>query len=109
MLALLKTVLQANALYRSSRDQGIKLQQDSGWFKDLSADALGQIWDVDMKSQVEVPLVDDAAVREMIKSVEATDPTVQGVQPQAVYDNSFLKELIDDGFVKSVFPNYKPA
>jgi ABC-type nitrate/sulfonate/bicarbonate transport system substrate-binding protein len=107
VLALLKTMLQANALYRSSRDQGIKLQQDSGWFKDLPAEALGRIWDVDMKSQVEVPLVDDQAAREMIRSVEAADPQVRGVAPSAVYDNSFLNELIDNGFVKSVFPNFK--
>jgi ABC-type nitrate/sulfonate/bicarbonate transport system substrate-binding protein len=107
VLAVLKTIVQANAMYRSNRDTGIKLQQDSGWFKDLPAQALGQIWDEDMKIQVEVPLVDDQAVREMIKTVQATDPSLKNVASTMVYDNSFLNELIDNGFVKSVFPNFK--
>ena len=107
VLAVLKTILQANALYRSNRDTGIKLQQDSGWFKDLPAQALGQIWDEDVKTQVEVPLVDDQAVREMVKTVQANDSSLKNVTSTMVYDNSFLNELIDNGFVKSVFPNFK--
>ncbi|HVA24020.1 MAG TPA: ABC transporter substrate-binding protein [Chloroflexota bacterium] len=106
VLGLLKSMLAALALYRSNQDQGLKLLQDSGWFKGVDPQVLALIYKEDAANWADLPLVDDAAVQAIVKLSAAANPAVSKLDPKSLYDNSYLQELVSDGFVKTVLPNY---
>ena len=56
-----------------------------------------------------VPYITAEAVQAMIDDAAQQNPAVRDVDPSSLYDNSYVQELIKDGFVKSVMPNYKGA
>jgi sulfonate transport system substrate-binding protein len=107
VLGLLKAMLAATTLYRGSQDQAIKLMQDSGWFKDVPVDVLNLIYKDDVENWADLPLVDDESVQAIVKVSAASNPAVSKLDPKSLYDNSYWQELINDGFVKSLLPNFK--
>jgi len=109
VLGVVKAMIAANALYRSSQDQAIKLLQDSGWFKDVSVDVLKLIYKDDIENWTELPLVDEESVKAVVQLEAARNPAVGKVNPGSLYDNSYVQELVKDGFVKSVMPDFKGA
>jgi len=106
VLSLLKGMLAANALYRANEQQGLKVMHDSGWFNGVAPDVLSAIWQDDKKYNLDVPLVGAAEAKSLVDLEKERDPKVAKVDITQLYDNSYLQELIKDGFVKSVFPNY---
>ncbi len=107
VIGVLKAMLAANALYRASEQQGLKVMHDSGWFNDVSPDVLSAIWQDDKQWNLDVPLIDDAAAKSLYDLEKERDPNVAKVDLATSYDNSYLQELVKDGFVKSLFPDYK--
>ena len=102
LLGLLKGMMEANAAYRSSQDVGIKQLQDSGWFNDVPRDVLAAIWKDDLDSWSDVPFVDDEAAKTVIQLEATQNKAIAQEQSTALYDNSYLQELVDSGFVKTL-------
>ena len=107
VLGLLKGMLAANALYRASEQQGLKVMQDSGWFNDVPPEVLSAIWQDDKKYNLDLPLVGDAEAKSLVELEKERDPKIAKVDVATLYDNSYLQELVKNGFVKSVFPDFK--
>jgi ABC-type nitrate/sulfonate/bicarbonate transport system substrate-binding protein len=102
VLNVLKAMLAGNAMYKASQDGAVKLMQESSWFKDVDPDLLGAIWQDDMRALSDVPLVDDAAVKAAIANEADRNPAVKGLDSTTLYDNSFLNELLQSGFLKTL-------
>jgi ABC-type nitrate/sulfonate/bicarbonate transport system substrate-binding protein len=107
VLGLLKGMLAANALYRANEQQGVQVMKDSGWFNDVSPEVLTAIWQDDKKWNQDVPLVGAEEAKSLVDLEKEHNPAVAKIEATSLYDNSYLQELIKDGFVKSLFPDYK--
>jgi ABC-type nitrate/sulfonate/bicarbonate transport system substrate-binding protein len=107
VLGVLKGMLAANAMYRANQPQGVKILQDSGWFNDVETSVLSDIWQDDKKWNNDLPLVDEAAAQDALNVQKERDPKIASLDLHNLYDNSYLEELVKDGFVKSVYPDFK--
>ncbi|MFI5267047.1 MAG: ABC transporter substrate-binding protein [Chloroflexota bacterium] len=107
VLGLMKGMLAANAMYRANEQQGLQVMKDSGWFNDVSPDVLSAIWQDDKQWNLDLPLVGDAQAKSLVDLEKERDPKVAKIDPTSLYDNSYLQELVKDGFMKSVFPDFK--
>lgn len=102
VLNVLKAMLAGNAMYRASQPDAVKLMQQSDWFKGVDADVLGAIWQDDMRALSDTPLVDDAAVKATVANEADRNASVKSLDASALYDNSFVNELVQNGFAKSL-------
>src|SRR5579883_1051522 len=105
--SLLKAMIDANAKYRSSQEEGLKELQDSGWFKDVPTDVLSLIWKDDVDSWNQLPFVDQDAAKAVIEVSAASNPKVSTENVTSLYDNSYVQELVTNGWVKTIYPDYK--
>lgn len=105
--SLLKAMIDANAKYRSSQEEGLKELQDSGWFKDVPTDVLTLIWKDDVDSWNQLPFVDQDAAKAVIEVSAASNPKVSSENVTSLYDNSYVQELVTNGWVKTIYPDYK--
>jgi NitT/TauT family transport system substrate-binding protein len=107
VLSLMKGMLAANAMYRANEQQGLQVMKASGWFNDVTPDVLSAIWQDDKQWNLDLPLVGDAEAKSLVDLEKERDPKVAKMDPTSLYDNSYLQELVKDGFMKSVFPDFK--
>ncbi len=92
VVGVLKAMLAFMADYRTGRERGIQLLQDSGWFKDVSTDVLGLIYKDDIENWSEQPLVDEDAVKAVIQLEAGRNAAVAKLDPKSLYDNSYAQE-----------------
>lgn len=81
--------------------------QATGWFKDVPLDVLSAVWKDDKESWSELPFVDDHAAKAVIEISAGPNPAASKLDSKTLYDNSYLQELVSNGFVKTMYPNYK--
>ena len=99
--SLLKAMIDANAKYRSSQEEGLKELQDSGWFKDVPTDVLTLIWKDDVDSWNQLPFVDQDAAKAVIEVSAASNPKVSSENVTSLYDNSYVQELVTQGAISA--------
>ena len=101
ILRVLKAMLEANKLYRSDEERALPLMQE--FFKGLDPEVLKSMRQRDIRDKSDVPFVDREAVVAALKELQSDQPKASSLEPDKLFDNSYIQELEQQGFVKDLF------
>ncbi|HLH26206.1 MAG TPA: ABC transporter substrate-binding protein [Chloroflexota bacterium] len=91
-------------IHRMKTDKQLAMQVSSHYTHTTDPDILEKSWERFAQYSIpQVPYITDTAVETVLKELGATDAAAGAAKPSQFYDNAFLKQAEDSGFVKQLY------
>src|SRR5579884_1627106 len=91
-------------IHRMKTDKQFAIQVSSHYTHMADPDILDKSWERFAQQSIpRVPYITDAAIETVLKERASTDSTAATTKPSQFYDNRFLKEAEDSGFVARLY------
>ena len=101
VLRVMKGFVEGLKFLRDNRSFALKVFAD--FTKTTDREVLNTSYDLTIKLQQKVPLVDLKGVEFLLRLTELRDPRARNFDPAALVDSSFIQELQKTGFINTIY------